>query len=45
MRPSGCHEEVSADYTDMIYAVSPAEIEARRRAFNPQMAAQMQSGG
>src|SRR5437762_4852317 len=27
------HEEVSADYNDMIYAASPAEIEARRRAF------------
>jgi hypothetical protein len=27
------HEEVSADYADMIYAASPAEIEARRRAF------------
>src|SRR4249919_3386690 len=27
------HEEVSADYTDMIYANSPAQIEERRRAF------------
>jgi putative transposase len=27
------HEEVSTDYIDMIYAASPAEIEARRRAF------------
>jgi putative transposase len=31
--PQRLHEEVSADYTDMIYAASPAEIEARRRAF------------
>jgi len=27
------NEEVSADYTDMIYAASPTEIEERRRAF------------
>jgi hypothetical protein len=27
------HEEVSADYNDMIYATSPTEIEERRRAF------------
>ena len=26
------HEEVSADYNDMIYATSAAEIEVRRRA-------------
>jgi putative transposase len=31
--PQRLHEEVTADYTDMIYAASPAEIEARRRAF------------
>jgi putative transposase len=31
--PKRLHEEVSADYTDMIYADSPAEIEERRRAF------------
>src|SRR5438552_5139173 len=31
--PQRLHEEVSADYNDMIYAASPAEIEARRRAF------------
>jgi transposase-like protein len=31
--PKRLHEEVSADYTDMIYATSPAEIEERRRAF------------
>ena len=31
--PPRQHEEVSADYTDMIYATSPAEIEERRRAF------------
>jgi len=27
------HEEVSADYNDMIYAASAAEVEQRRRAF------------
>jgi putative transposase len=31
--PQRLHEEVSADYTDMIYAASPTEIEERRRAF------------
>jgi len=31
--PKRLHEEVSADYTDMIYATSPAEIEERRSAF------------
>src|ERR1700746_2062686 len=31
--PKRLHEEVSAAYTDMIYATSPAEIEERRRAF------------
>jgi putative transposase len=31
--PKRLHEEVSADYTDMIYANSPAQIEERRRAF------------
>src|SRR6266849_50427 len=31
--PQRLHEEVAADYTDMIYAASPAEVEARRRAF------------
>ena len=31
--PDRLHEEVSADYTDMIYAATPKEIEARRRAF------------
>ena len=32
MHPSGCME-VSADYNDMIYAASAAEVEKRRRAF------------
>lgn len=27
------HEEISADYTDMIYAATPEEIESRRKAF------------
>src|SRR5215472_5150187 len=31
--PQRLHEEVSADYNDMIYATSAAEIEVRRRAF------------
>jgi putative transposase len=31
--PEALHEEVSADYTDMIYAASAKEVEAKRRAF------------
>ena len=31
--PQRLHDEVSADYNDMIYATSPAEIEERRRTF------------
>jgi putative transposase len=31
--PEALHEEVSADYTDMIYAASAKEVEARCRAF------------
>ena len=31
--PQRLHDEVTADYTDMIYAATPAEIEARRKAF------------
>ena len=31
--PDRLHEEVSADYTDMIYAAAAEEIEARRKAF------------
>jgi len=31
--PQRLHDEVSADYNDMIYAASAAEIELRRRAF------------
>jgi transposase-like protein len=31
--PERLHEEIGADYTDMIYAVTPEEIEARRKAF------------
>jgi transposase-like protein len=31
--PEKLHEEISADYTDMIYAETPAQIEGRRRAF------------
>lgn len=31
--PERLHEEISADYSDMIYAANPEEIEARRKAF------------
>ena len=31
--PERLHEEVTADYTDMIYATTPAQIESRRKAF------------
>ena len=31
--PERLHEEISADYNDMIYAATPKEIEARRKAF------------
>jgi putative transposase len=31
--PEALHEEISADYTDMIYAKSAKEIETKRRAF------------
>ena len=31
--PEQLHDEVSADYTDMIYAATPQKIEERRRAF------------
>jgi putative transposase len=31
--PERLHEEITADYTDMIYAATPEEIEVRRKAF------------
>ena len=31
--PDALHEEVSADYTDMVYAETAKEVEQRRRAF------------
>jgi transposase-like protein len=31
--PERLHEEISADYTDMVYAETAREIEARRKAF------------
>jgi putative transposase len=31
--PERLHDEVTADYTAMIYAATPEEIEARRKAF------------
>ena len=27
------HEDINADYTDMIYAATPEEVETRRKAF------------
>src|SRR5512133_1776684 len=42
--PRRLHEEVSADYNDMIYATSAAEIEVRRRAFIRKWRLKMQSG-
>jgi len=43
--PQRLHEEVSADYNDMIYAASAAEIEERRRAFIRKWRLKMQGGG
>jgi hypothetical protein len=31
--PERLHDEITADYTDMIYAETPGEIETRRKAF------------
>ena len=31
--PERLHEELSADYSDMIYAATPEQVEARRKAF------------
>jgi putative transposase len=31
--PERLHDEITADYTDMIYAATPENIEARRKAF------------
>jgi putative transposase len=31
--PDALHEEVTADYTDMIYAATPKEVETKRKAF------------
>ena len=31
--PDSLHDEISADYNDMIYAKTAKEIEVRRRAF------------
>lgn len=30
--PERLHEEIGSDYTDMIYAATPEEIETRRKA-------------
>ena len=42
--PDRLHEEISADYNDMIYAGSKQEIEAKRKGVHPQMAAEMPRG-
>jgi hypothetical protein len=31
--PERLHEEITADYNDMIYAATRAEMEVRRKAF------------
>jgi transposase-like protein len=31
--PERLHDEITADYNDMIYATTPEEIEVRRKAF------------
>ena len=33
MRPERLHDEITADYTDMIYAAKREEIDIRRKAF------------
>ena len=38
--PERLHDEITADYTDMINAATPEEIESHRKVLNPQMAAQ-----
>ena len=43
--PDALHDEVSADYTDMIYAATAAEVQQRRRGVPAQMAAALSGGG
>lgn len=50
--PDRLHEEITADYTDMIYADTPAAIAARRKAFlrkwqlkHPAVATSLQEAG
>ena len=43
--PDRLHEEIAADYTDMIYAATKQEIEARRKVFPAQVAAEVPRGG
>ena len=38
--PERLHDEITADYNDMIYATTPEEIEVRRKAFIRKMEAQ-----
>ena len=42
--PERMHEEIGADYTDMIYAATPEDIAMRRKGFHPQVAAQAPRG-
>jgi len=42
--PDRLHDEISADYNDMIYADTKQEIEAKRKGVHPQMAAEMPRG-
>ena len=39
--PEKLHDEITADYTDMIYAEPVAEIEKRRKCVPAQVAAEM----
>jgi hypothetical protein len=43
--PERLHDEVSADYTDMVYAATPKEIEARRKGVPAQVAAEVPGRG
>ena len=38
--PERLHDEITADYNDMIYATTPEEIEVHRQGLHPQMEAQ-----
>ena len=42
--PRRLHDEISADYNDMIYAKTPKEIEAAPQVVHPQMATEVPRG-